>query len=104
MVNGAATINLSSGDQSSGDTASVTGFENVDASGSSAAVSMTGDGNANVLTGGSGADTIVGGNGADTLSGGAGNDTFNIATADFDAGRIDRGRGKQRHNRPDNYR
>ena len=38
VVNGAATINLANGDQSSGDTAAVSGFENVDASGSSAAV------------------------------------------------------------------
>ena len=82
VVNGAATINLSSADQSSGDTANVTGFENVDASGSSAAVNLTGDGGANVLTGGSGDDTIVGGAGADTLSGGAGNDTVTYDGAD----------------------
>ena len=67
LVNRAATINLSVADQSSGDTANVTGFENVDASGSTAPVSLTGDGNANVITGGTGADTIVGGAGSDTL-------------------------------------
>jgi Ca2+-binding RTX toxin-like protein len=83
LVNGAATINLSSADQSSGDTAVVSGFENVNASGSSVAVSLTGDGNANVLTGGSGADTIVGGAGADTLNGGAGNDTITYDGADI---------------------
>ena len=64
--NGAATIDLSRPTRV-GDTAEVTGFENVDASGSSAAVTLTGDGGANVLTGGSGDDTIVGGAGADTL-------------------------------------
>ena len=82
VVNGAATINLSLPDQSTGDTANVTGFENVDASGSSAAVSLTGDSGANILTGGSGADTIVGGAGADTIAGGAGND---ILTGDTGA-------------------
>ncbi len=82
IVNGAATINLSSADQTSGDTAVVTGFENVNAGGSSAAVSVTGDGNANVLTGGSAADTIVGGAGADTLNGGAGNDTITYDASD----------------------
>ena len=60
----------------SGDTANVTGFENVDASTSGAAVSITGDANGNWLTGGSGNDTISGGAGADTIDGGAGNDTI----------------------------
>jgi Ca2+-binding RTX toxin-like protein len=82
LVNGAATINLSSADQSSGDTANTTGFESVNASGSIAAVSLTGDGTANVLTGGSGADTIVGGAGADTLGGGTGNDTITYDSLD----------------------
>ena len=54
-----------------GDTAVVTGFENVDASGSSVAVTLTGDDDANVLTGGSTATTrSTGGLGADTVSGG----------------------------------
>ena len=72
LVNGAATINLSSIDQSSGDTANTTGFENVNASGSSAAVSLTGSSGANVLTGGSANDTLNGGGGNDTIDGGAG--------------------------------
>ena len=76
LVAGAATINLSSADQSSGDTANTIGFENVNASGSIVSVSLTGDSNANVITGGSGADTIVGGGGTDTINGGAGNDTI----------------------------
>ncbi|MCP4382907.1 MAG: calcium-binding protein, partial [Hyphomicrobiales bacterium] len=76
VVKGAATIDLSAVDQSSGDTANVTGFEDVDASGSVAAVSLTGDGGANVLIGGSAGDTIDGGGGADTLAGGAGDDTI----------------------------
>jgi VCBS repeat-containing protein len=52
----------------------VTGFENVDASGSSAPVMLTGSSGANTLIGGAGDDTIVGNGGADTLIGGAGND------------------------------
>ena len=75
LVTGAATIDLSV-DQSSGDTANVTGFEKVDASMSSAAVSLTGSSGANALTGGSGNDTIDGGAGADTIYGGDGNDTI----------------------------
>ncbi len=75
VVNGAATIDLSAtADQSLGDTAIVTGFEHVDASGAGVAVNLTGDGNANVLTGGAGNDTLHGGAGNDTLTGGAGND------------------------------
>ncbi len=58
VVAGAATIDLSLSDQSIGDTALLTGFENVDASGSSVAVSLLGNSGANVLTGGQGADTI----------------------------------------------
>ena len=82
VVNDAATISLSSADQSSGDTANVTHFENANASGSTTAVSLTGDSGANVLTGGLGADTIVGGQGADTISGGAGNDTITLDGSD----------------------
>ncbi len=75
VVLGAATINLSLADQSSG-AANVSGFENVNASASSATVSLIGNSVANILTGGSGADTIIGGGGADSLTGGAGNDTM----------------------------
>ena len=60
----------------------VTGFENVDASGSSVAVTLTGDDNANVLTGGDGDDTLTGGLGADTVSGGAGDDTIHYTIGD----------------------
>ena len=87
VLNQAATIDLSqAADQSIGDTSTVSGFENVDASGSSAAVTVIGSSGANILKGGSGADTITGGAGADTLSGGGGNDTFNLANGDFAAG------------------
>jgi Ca2+-binding RTX toxin-like protein len=83
VVTGAATINLSSADQSgAGDAANVTEFENVDANGSTAAVNLTGDGNANALTGGLGNDTIDGGLGADTLIGGASNDTVTYDGSD----------------------
>jgi Ca2+-binding RTX toxin-like protein len=86
MVTGAATINLSAADQSTGDTASVTGFENVDASGSSVAVSLTGDSGNNKLTGSNYAETLTGGQGADTLDGGGGDDTFTIASGEFVSG------------------
>ncbi len=97
-VLGALTMNLNSADQTSGDTVTVTGFENVDASGSSAAVNLTGrDDVASVLIGGSAADTltagsgpggayITGGAGADTLVGAAGDDGFYINSGDFAAG------------------
>ncbi len=91
IVTGAATINLSLADQTSGDTANVTGFENVDASTSSAAVSLTGDANANKLTGGSGNDTISGGAGADMIDGGEGDDTIKLANGDFAAGEFLKG-------------
>jgi len=71
----AATIDLSAGDQYVGLT-NATGFENVNASNSAAAVSLTGTTATNLLTGGSGNDTIVGGGGADVLVGGLGNDTL----------------------------
>ena len=87
VLNQAATIDLSQvTDQSIGDTSTVSGFENVDASGSSTAVTLTGSSGANTLKGGAGADTITGGAGADTLTGGGGNDTFNLANGDFAAG------------------
>lgn len=85
-VNGAANINLSLTDQSIGDTANVSGFENVNASGSAAAVSLTGDTGPNVLIGGAGNDTIRGGGGDDTIDGGLGaGDTavFGGAMADY---------------------
>jgi len=72
----AVTVNLSGGDQTTGDLVTVTRFQNVDASSLSADISITGSTVANVITGGSGADTIDGGGGADTLRGGAGNDAM----------------------------
>ena len=82
-VVGSATIDLSAGDQSGiVDTAVVTGFENVDASGSSVAVTLTGSDGANILTGGDGDDTLTGGLGADTVSGGAGDDTIHYTIGD----------------------
>lgn len=86
LVNGAANINLSLIDQSVGDSADVSGFENVNASGSSAAVSLTGGSGANILTGGAGNDTIQGAGGNDIIDGGAGTgDTvvFSGAMADY---------------------
>lgn len=75
-------------DQTIGDYATVTGFENVDWSGSSSSLNVKGDSGANRLVGGYGADTIDGGAGndilqggpsgtaTDTLTGGTGADTF----------------------------
>lgn len=86
MVNGAANINLSLADQSIGDAANVSGFENVNASGSTANVNLIGNTGANVLTGGAGNDTIQGGGGNDTIDGGSGDgDTavFSGALADY---------------------
>ncbi|MBN9022004.1 MAG: hypothetical protein J0H08_07905, partial [Rhizobiales bacterium] len=83
VVDVGVTIDLSAAaDQSTGDTAVVTGFENVDASGATASVDLTGSDGANVLTGGDGADTIDGGLGGDTLDGGAGNDTITYDAGD----------------------
>jgi Ca2+-binding RTX toxin-like protein len=71
----AATVNLANADQTIGDTAGVTNFQNVDASALSSALSITGSSGVNVLTGGSGNDTIDGGGGADVIAAGAGNDS-----------------------------
>ncbi|MEI6641678.1 MAG: calcium-binding protein [Novosphingobium sp.] len=95
-VLGAVTINLNNADQTSGDTVTVTGFENVDASGSAVAVTATGrDDLYSALTGGSAGDTLTAGatgayitglGGADTLVGGAGQDSFYIYAGDVAAG------------------
>ncbi len=102
-VVGAATINLNNGDQSSGDTAVVSAFENVD--GSASVVSFTAIGRndlRSVLIGGSAADTltagafgadITGNGGADTLVGGAGQDNFYLNAGDFAAGESINGAG-----------
>ena len=75
LLRAAGTINLGNADQSSGDSANVTNFQNVDASASSSAVSITGSSSANTITGGSGNDTIDGAGGADVIAAGGGNDT-----------------------------
>lgn len=103
VVLGAVTINLNNGDQTSGDTVTVTGFENVDALGSTAGVTATGRNDyLSTLIGGSGADTftagsngarLIGHGGADTLVGGAGGDSFDINSSDFAAGESINGGG-----------
>src|SRR5450631_1622299 len=77
VVRASATINLTAPDQSAGDLATVTNFQNVDASGltTTQLVSVVGTSGTNIITGGAGADFIDGGGGADVISGGAGNDT-----------------------------
>jgi Ca2+-binding RTX toxin-like protein len=73
------TVDLSNtADQTSGDSGTVTNFENVDAHAMTTAQSLTGSSGANTLIGGSGDDTIVGGGGADQLFGNAGNDSFTL--------------------------
>jgi hypothetical protein len=72
-----ATIDLSNvSNQTSATNTTVTGFENVDASRSSVAMTITGSSGTNKLVGGSAADAIKGLGGADQLSGGTGADTF----------------------------
>lgn len=98
---GAATINAqNAADQTAGDTAVVTGFQNFDASASKQAVSITGTG-FGALFGGAGRDTIAygtflrGGAGADTLIGSstAGIVTFELLKGDFARGEVIRGSG-----------
>jgi Ca2+-binding RTX toxin-like protein len=76
ILNGAATVNLGnvSSSQVVGGAAYVSGFENVDASAATAAVTLTGSDASNKLVGGAFADTLMGGGGADLLYGGAGAD------------------------------
>jgi hypothetical protein len=62
-------------DQTTGDTANVRNFENLDASALITAISVTGSTSANTITTGSGGDTIDGQGGADVINSGAGNDT-----------------------------
>ncbi|MDR6530858.1 Ca2+-binding RTX toxin-like protein [Caulobacter rhizosphaerae] len=72
----AATVDLSAtADQMVGG-AVVTGFEDVDASAATDAVSLTGSVDDNILTGGVYADTLSGGDGADTLRGRSGDDAL----------------------------
>ena len=75
VMSAAATVNLGNADQTSGDSANVTSFQNVDASALSSAVTITGSSSANTITGGSGNDTIDGAGGADVINAGGGNDT-----------------------------
>jgi len=61
-------------DQTAGDTANVTNFENVDATAMTTALTVTGSLLANTIQTGSGNDTIHGGGGGDAIDAGAGND------------------------------
>ena len=90
VLRAATTVNLNSADQTSGDSVSVTSFQNIDAGALSAAqaVSLTGTSATNTIIGGAGADTIDGGGGADTINARAGNDTvtFRGSEAGIDGG------------------
>ncbi|SFS10949.1 calcium-binding protein [Sphingomonas jatrophae] len=95
-LKGAANINLAAADQGVGDAGTMTGFENVNAAGANAAVTIRGsDSVQSILIGGSAGDTITagaswaeitGGTGADTLTGGINNDTFHLHAGEFAAG------------------
>jgi VCBS repeat-containing protein len=77
VVRQGASFDLALGNQDTGSkSGTVSGFENVDASGSTAAVTLAGSAAANRLAGGAADDVLEGRGGADTLQGGAGNDTF----------------------------
>src|SRR6202042_829188 len=75
LLKAAATVNLGNADQTTGDTTTVTNFQNVDASALSAGVSLTGSSGANTITGGFGNDTIDGAGGADVINANGGDDT-----------------------------
>jgi len=72
----AATVDLSATSDQMVGGAVVTGFEDVDGSAATGAVSLTGAADDNILTGGVYADTLSGGDGADTLRGRSGDDTL----------------------------
>ncbi|OYU57416.1 MAG: hypothetical protein CFE30_36380, partial [Bradyrhizobium sp. PARBB1] len=78
VLKSGAILDLSAGDQSAGDLATVTGFAHVDGSGltSLQAATITGTSGANILTGGAGSDTLDGNGGADVISAGGGNDAI----------------------------
>lgn len=102
VLRGAATVNLGNFSTTQIAGKSVFGFENVDASGSSAAVTLTGSAFDNVLTGGSAGDTLRGGGGSDALNGGAGTDQLfgdagdDIINGGAGADRIEGGAGNDR--------
>lgn len=86
IVRQAASIDLAAANQDAGFRANrISGFEHVDASASSAAVTLAGSAGANRLSGGAGSDMIRGGAGADVLRGGGGGDTFVYAAGDSTA-------------------
>ena len=88
LLRAAATVNLGSLDQTTGDAVAVANFQNVDASALSTAVSITGSSGANTITGGSGNDTIDGADGADIIAAGGGNDavTYQGSEVSIDGG------------------
>jgi Ca2+-binding RTX toxin-like protein len=75
LLRAVTTVNLGNVDQTTGDATSVANFQNVDASGLSSSVSITGSSAANIITTGAGNDTIDGAGGADVIGAGAGDDT-----------------------------
>ena len=74
---GTTVVNLSvvaGADQTTGDSANVKNFENLDASALTSAISVVGSTSANTIATGSGNDTIDGNSGADLITAGAGDD------------------------------
>ncbi len=76
VLTAATNVNLSARDQTLGDAAHTSGFENVDANAIATNLTLTGSFAGNQIRGGQGDDTIAGGRGADQVAGGLGNDTF----------------------------
>jgi Ca2+-binding RTX toxin-like protein len=94
VMTAAAAVDLGNADQTAGDSTNVSNFQNVDASGLSSALTLTGSSGANVITGGSGNDTINGGGGLDNLFGGGGDDLFIVDHSSLNLGTtIDGGSG-----------
>lgn len=98
LLRTAGTINLAVADQGVGDTGTMSGFEDADASAATVAVTLRGRNDLqSYLTGGSAGDTITAGTGgayiygrggADTLNGSANTDYFTFYSGDVVAGEV----------------
>ncbi|MER2605321.1 MAG: calcium-binding protein, partial [Siculibacillus sp.] len=81
-------VDLAASDQTVGDGAAVTGFENVDAALLSTGITISGSVDVNTLVGSQGADTIDGAGGGDAISAGTGDDrvTYHGGETSIDGG------------------
>jgi len=87
-VSGASVVTLTATSSGASAVSAVGVNTTVDATTSTAAVSLTGNTGTDTLTGGSGIDLIRGGAGADSLTGNAGNDVFIFALASESTGAL----------------